>query len=210
MEANQGEWSLERLLICCSDHKHSEYEKAWRIFLRRYKTFIYQVVTHRCICWRVSRLKRQLSDTVNDIVSEVFAILTKSLSQYKEVGNEKKFRLWLGTICNRAAGRYIKREFFSDMADEDLEEFRNYIKGIECDSRWELYESVIQQLRETDSGKKKNLERDINLFQLYIWSDLSQPIILSHPCYVSVGHRVIDNVVNRLREQIKTQKNRSY
>ena len=207
MESTRLEWSLDRLIACCSDRKDKDYEKAWREFIKRYKTFIYQVITHRCIGWRVSRLRRQLSDTVNDVVSEVFAILTRSLGQYKEVEDEKKFRLWLATICNRAAGRFIKREFFSDMADEDLEDFRNYIGEIEFESRWELYESVVNQLRETDSAKKKNLERDINLFQLYIWSDLSQPIILSHPCYVTVGHRVIDNVVNRLREQIRKQKN---
>ena len=203
MESHQVKWSLDRLVSCCSDRNNKDYEQAWRELIKRYKTFIYQIVTHRCIGWRVSRLRRQLSDTVNDVVSEVFVILTRSLSQYKEVEDEKKFRLWLATICNRSAGRFIKREFFTDMADEDMEDFRNYIKEIEFESRWELYESVVIQLRETDSTKKKNLERDINLFQFYIWSDLSQPIILTHPCYETVGHRVIDNVVNRLRKQIQ-------
>jgi hypothetical protein len=145
MESHRVEWSLDRLVACCSDRKNKEYEKAWREFIKRYKTYIYQVITYRCTSWRVSRLRRQMSDTVNDVVSEVFTILTRSLGQYKEVEDEKKFRLWLATICNRAAGRFIKREFFTDMADEDLEYFRNYIREIEFESRWELYENVVNQ-----------------------------------------------------------------
>jgi hypothetical protein len=207
MESHQIKWSLNRLLVCCSDRNNKDYEQAWYEFIKKYKTFIYQVITYRCIRWRVSRLRRQLSDTVNDVVSEVFAILTRSLAQYKEVEDERKFRLWLATICNRTSGRFIKREFFNEIADADLENVHNYIGKIEFEPRWELYESVVILLRETNSAKKINLERDINLFQLYIWSDLSQPIILSHPCYVNLGHRVIDNVVNRLREQIHYKKN---
>ena len=43
----------------------------------------------------------------------------------------------------------------------------------------------------------------INLFQFYVWSDLSQPTIQTHPCYAEIGHRVIDNVVNRLRDSLR-------
>jgi hypothetical protein len=207
MESSQAEWSLDRLLAICCDRKNAHYEIAWREFLRRYKTFMYQVITHRCIGWRVSRLKRQLSDVVNDVVSEVWAILNRSLDQFQEVSDEKKFRLWLATICNRAAGRYIKREFFDEIAEPDLEEFRNYIHDLAFDSRWEMYENVVQQLRSSGTLKKKNLERDINIFQFYIWSDLSHSMIQTHPCYSEIGHRVIDNVVNRLREQLRNEKN---
>ena len=206
MNSHQGKWALSLLLSYCCDTHSGKREMAWREFLKRYKTYIYRVVTYRCINWRVTRLRRQLSDVVNDVISEVFAILTQSLDQYREVENEKRFRFWLGTICNRATSRYLKREFFSDMAEPDLEEFQNYIQGIESDSRWELYESVVNRLRLSDSAKKKNVERDINLFQFYVWSDLSQPMILTHPCYTTIGPRVIDNVINRLREQIRDEK----
>jgi len=207
MDSHQREWSLQFLLNSCCDKDSSNWELAWREFLSRYKTFIYKMITHRCINWRVTRLRRQLSDVVNDVVSEVFTILSQSISQYREVENEARFRIWLGTICSRAASRYLKREFFTEMAEPDLEEFQNYIQGLEFDFRWELYESVITRLRSSDSTKKKNIERDINLFQLYIWSDLSQPMILTHPCYSTIGHRVIDNVINRLRESLKNNKN---
>jgi len=194
---------LHQLLRVCCDSKSPQREAAWRAFLTRYKLFIYQVVTHRCLSWQVARLRRQLSDVVNDIVSEVFIILTKSLAQFRETDNEKKFRAWLATVCNRASGRFIKQTFFSEIVESDLEEFHNYLQGLEFDSCWELYESIIEQLRFSDSTKKRNLERDINIFQFYTWSDLSQPVIQTHPCYAGIGHRVIDNVVNRLRIQLK-------
>jgi hypothetical protein len=207
MDSQASKWSLQLLLSNCCDEHNRNREIAWREFLHRYKSFIYRVITHRCLNWRVTRLRRQLSEAVNDVVSEVLTILTQSLNQYREVGDEDRFRFWLGTVCNRATSRYLKREFFSEMAEPDLEEFQNYIEELEFDSRWELYETIINRLRSSDSNRKRNLERDINLFQLYIWSDLSQPMIQSHPCYTSLGHRVIDNVVNRLKEQLKKEKN---
>ena len=103
---------MSELLINCCDEGSPQRELAWREFLKRYKNFIYRVITYRCFGWRVSRLSRQLSDVVNDVVSEVFTILTQSLDQYREVDNEKKFRAWLATICNRAASRYLKRSLF--------------------------------------------------------------------------------------------------
>jgi DNA-directed RNA polymerase specialized sigma24 family protein len=192
-------------LAVCLDREHVLYQQAWREFIRRYKTFIYQIINYRCLNWRACRLRRQLSDVVNDIVSEVFIILTRSLDQYRERENEERFRFWLATICNRAAGRYLKSEFFTEMAEPDLEEFRNYLHEMPFDTRWELYESVVVQLRAADSTKKRNLERDINIFQFYIWSDLSQAIIQVHPCYRALGQRVIDNVINRLRRQLKEE-----
>jgi len=99
---DHAEFSLEELITYCSDAHSPQREAAWRQFLKRYKVFIYQVVTRRCLTWRVPRLRRQLSDVVNDIVCEVFAILCNSLSDFREVSDEKKFKLWLATISNRA------------------------------------------------------------------------------------------------------------
>ena len=200
---DQAEFSLEKLISHCSDADSSQHEAAWRQFLKHYKVFIYQVVTRRCLSWRVSRLRRQLSDVVNDIVCEVFAILCKSISDFREVSDEKKFKLWLATISNRAVSRYLRHEFFEELAEPDLEEFQNYIHSLEYDTCWELYENIVEKLCYASGSKKKNLERDINIFLLYTWADLSQPMILAHPCYVDVGHRVIDNVVNRLRDKLK-------
>ena len=90
MRPAQDLLSLSELLINCCDEHSPDRESSWREFLRRYKHFIYQVITYRCLGWQVSRLRRQLSDVVNDVVSEVFIILTKSLAHYREVEDEKK------------------------------------------------------------------------------------------------------------------------
>jgi len=191
--------SLKELLDCCTRESSPQYQNGWREFSARYKMIIYQNVTRRCLGWRVSRLHRQRSDTVNDIVTEVFMILLSSLSSYREVEDERKFRLWLATVCNRAAGRFLQREFTSALAEADIEEFQNYIHGVQFDTRWELFENVVAKLRRKTGTKKRNLERDINIFLLYTWGDLSEPMILSHPCFKDMGHRVVDNVVNRMR-----------
>ena len=48
-----------------------------------------------------------------------------------------------------------------------------------------------------------NIERDINIFHLYTWADFSEEMILFNPCFQDIGHRVVDNVVNRMRSQLK-------
>jgi hypothetical protein len=206
MKSANSALSLKDLITYCCQSNSLKWESAWREFLKRYKVFIYQCVTRRCLSWRTPRLKRQLSDTVNDIVSEILNILVKSLASFREVDDDHKFKLWLATVSNREVGHYLRREFCSELTEPDLEEFRNYIRYLENDLRWELYESVVEKLRVAHGEKKKNLERDINIFLLYTWSDLSQPMILAHPCYQDLGHRVIDNVVNRMRECLKGEK----
>ena len=167
---------------------------------------IYQSVTRRCLDWKVSRLKRQLSDTVNDIVSEVFVILYHSLADYRETQDEKKFLFWLHTICNRAASRYLTQHFIFEMADADWSDMNHEILSIPSDARWELYESIISTLRSRSGPQKRCRERDIHIFQLYVWMDCSTESILQHPCLSDLGHRVVDNVVNRLRDSLRSKK----
>ena len=200
-------YSLAQLIAYCCDSNSPYREAAWREFLKQYKIIIYQYIIRRCLTWQASRLKRQLSDVVNDIVSEVLMILYKSLSTYREVEDEAKFKLWLGTICNRAASRHLRQEFLALLVEPDVEEFNNYIYQLEFESRWELYESVVHHLRGLNIRNRQNIERDINIFQLYTWADLPQSIIESHPCYSNIGHRVVDNVVNRMRDHLRTKKN---
>ena len=66
-------------------------------------------------------------------------------------------------------------------------------------SRWELYETVVQYLRGLAGPRKRNLERDIHLFMLYNWADFSEDMIRVTPNFRSMGDRVLDNVINRLR-----------
>jgi len=199
--------SLDELISQCQNPGTAQWEKGWREFLDRYKSGIYNSITKRCLSWNVPRLRSQLSDAVNDIFSEVLAILVKSLGDFKEVENEQKFIAWLNTICNRAASYYLRRQFIVYMSEVDPSEMHNILGDLNIDSRWEIYDHTVAALRELNSGKKRNLERDINLFHLYVWADFSDDMIQSIPCFNEIGHRVVDNVVNRMRNQLKKKIN---
>jgi DNA-directed RNA polymerase specialized sigma24 family protein len=196
-------FSIKDFTEICSNPKSALHENAWREFLRDYKIFIYQNVTRYCYNWRIPRLRRQLSDVVNDIVAEVYLVLCRSLASYREVADEKKFKLWLATICSRTVSRYIQREFVPMIAGPDFEEFQEFLFELPNDHRWELYESVVDVLRRSNTAKKRNDERDINIFLLYVWADFNNEMILAHPCYKKLGHRVIDNVANRMRNLLR-------
>ena len=132
----------------------------------------------------------------------MFIILCKSLGKFHEVENEQKFIVWLNTICNRAASHYLRKQFIELMSEVDPSEMHDIIGSINVDYRWEIYDHTVMILRESN-GKKRNLERDINIFHLYTWSDFSENMILFIPCFRDMGHRVVDNVVNRMRNQLK-------
>jgi len=195
--------TLREILKHISEANSVYYEQSWRKFTKQYKDFIYQVVTRRVLSWNVPRLRNQLSDVVNDIVAEIFIILLKSISSYREIDDEKKFLYWLTTVCNRAASHFLKKQFISTMIDNEIEDLQKYYKVLQNDVRWELYESIVRDLRESSGKSKRNLERDISLFNLYTISDFSHQMIEFTPCFDNIGHRVVDNVVNRTRDILK-------
>jgi len=200
---NNSNSTLKEILEHISDNNSDYYEQSWRKFTKQYKDFIYQVVTRRVLSWNVPRLRNQLSDVVNDIVAEIFIILLKSISSYREIDDEKKFLYWLTTVCNRAASHFLKKQFISTMIDNEIEDLQKYYKVLQNDVRWELYESIVRDLRESSGKSKRNLERDISLFNLYTISDFSHQMIEFTPCFDNIGHRVVDNVVNRTRDILK-------
>jgi len=132
-----------------------------------------------------------------------FSILNKSISTFKEKEAEEKFIAWLAVICNRAVSHYLKKQFISIINDNSADEYQQFIGSLQMDSRWELYDTVVWKIRDSKAKPGKNLERDINIFLLYLWGDFSIEMITSNPCYRDIGPRVIDNVVNRLRILLK-------
>ena len=200
------DFDLKEILKHISNPNSPNYELSWRNFLRKYKNFIYHVVTKRVINWNVPRLKMQLSDVVNDIVSEIIITLYKNISSYRETEDEKKFLFWLTTICNRTASHFLKKQFVTSFIENEIQDIQEYYKVLQTDVRWELYESIVRDLRESSGKNKRNLERDIALFNLYTISDFSPQMIAITPCFDSIGHRVVDNVVNRTREVLNKQK----
>ena len=197
--------SFQELLAYCTDRNSPYWEAGWREFVKRYNKFLYATVTKRCLNFNLPRLRRQLSDVVNDIVAEVYVVLSKSLGNYREVDKEQVFFHWLVTICNRAAGRYLRRGFVTAIVDNDVDEFQNYVQGLLPNTSMELYEDLVHKLRASGSKRKRNIERDINIFQFYVWADLSEAMIQAHPCLVNEGERVVENVVWQMRQFLRNK-----
>lgn len=210
MTQNEPKPNFQQFLDNCSNPGSANYEHAWRQFIERYKLFIYNQAAKHCRKWNVPRLNTQYSETVNDIFSEVILTLCendcRALKNFRARDNEKMFLSWLATICSRATGRFIQRHFSMVLADAEIDNFIDYIIDLDFDTRWELFETIVEILRDTSSSKRRHLERDINIFLLYVWADFSAPMIKTHPCLQEIGPRVVDVVVNRFRQQLNENK----
>jgi hypothetical protein len=203
--------TFQQLLESCSDQASPNWERGWREFIKRYKMFIYKKVTRRCSEYRVPRLRRQLSEAVNDIVAKVYFQLYKSqcqaLRDFCARDNERRFLAWLATICSRTTSRYIQDYFTMTLVDEEPEEVRDYLTALNFDARWELYEALVEKLRAIARKKRRYLERDIHIFLQYVWADFPAAMMASHPCLKNIGPRVVDNIVNRMRTYLRREEN---
>ncbi|MBN1782205.1 hypothetical protein JW948_13820 [bacterium] len=202
--------TLSELLELCSSYQSSQWESGWNEFLGRYKGFIYSTVTRCCTLWNMPRLHHQFSDTVNDIVSDVFMILCRdrcrALRQFEARDSEPRFLAWLAMICKRATGRYIQKYFSKKLFETSPDSFQPFFESLPQDQRWELHETLVFMLRQWQGSRKKNGERDILLFQLVIMADFSPDMIGRLPCFRHLGHRVLDNVIHRVRSGLRSRK----
>lgn len=200
--------TFEELIDACSHPGSSSWDLGWKEFIRRYKRFIYNNVTKTCVAWNVPRLHKQLTDSVNDVVSEIIYLLCRNeckvLRDFRNRTSEQAFLSWLAVICRRASSRYIQQNFTNVITDGDISEIKKYVGCLEFNIQWELYEHLVAQCRISSKKKKPNIERDIHIFQLYAWADFSADMISSMPCLKSIGYRVVDNVVNRMRKHLKS------
>lgn len=205
--------SFAELLAHCSRHDSPYFEAAWAIFWERYSEQVRLHSVRSCRRWQLPRLDRQLPEAVQDVMCNVFASLQKSLHTYNLENGEGGFNRWLSTICINAAYNYMMTFFKIPGDDHDpahTEEilsqadpaFRVELHGLDAAHRRELFEEVVALLRASNK-QKRNLERNINIFYLYIWQDLPQETILAHPCLNDTGHRVIEVETHRMREMIR-------
>ncbi|MFZ5516559.1 MAG: hypothetical protein ACOY90_07955 [Candidatus Zhuqueibacterota bacterium] len=206
MNQNDPTFSFQQLIDDCSHPDSADYEHAWRQFIERYKLFIYNHVARSCRKWNVPRLNIQYSETVNDIFSEVIMVLCnnacKALKDFRARDNEKMFLSWLATICSRSTGRFIQSHFTRVLSETEIDTFIEYLIDLDFDTRWELYEAIVARLRSASGAKKRNLERDVHVFLLYVWADFSAPMQKNHPCLKSMEPHAVDVVVNRIRQQL--------
>ncbi|RMF57690.1 MAG: sigma-70 family RNA polymerase sigma factor [Calditrichaeota bacterium] len=201
---------LAELLDRCSDPGSPYFQKAWEEFLDRYKVLIYNNIIKRCRDWNVPRLRMQLMEAVDDIFGEILIILCKNnynaLRSFKTRDNERVFHYFLITTCHRAVGRYVQKHFLNSLVESEFENvssFSEFVKFLDIDTRWELYETIVTVLRGSAKRARSNIERDIHIFYLYVFADFDHEQITRMPCLSEIGHRVIDNVVNRMRSVIR-------
>jgi len=210
MEKDLNNINLNDLIeLCCATHE-SYRDQAWMVFIKRYKMYIYNKTYSVCRSWNVQRLKGNLSDTVNDIVSEVYAQLVvndcRALQSFLNRDNERMFLSWLGVICSRCVDRYVRKKYNESLSLNDFDLVEKYVGSLNFDKRWELYEFYIQKFRDSSKTTRKNLERDINIFNLYTWGDFDSRMIKLHPCLNTLGPRVVDVVVNRMRNYLRNER----
>ena len=146
MSSIDSSTSFKYLVTICKDESSSLYEKAWREFLQRYKLRIYQIVFYRSQSWQSAKTKAQIKDIVNDIVSQVFIILPKSIKGLKEISNEKPFLFWIGTICNRAVSAYFKKNYSNAFSETDIDEYPEIEGNLPLDNRWELFDFIKETI----------------------------------------------------------------
>jgi hypothetical protein len=165
------------------------------------------MVVRTCASWSAARLRKQLPETVDDIVSDVFMLLCENhgrvLKGFRARDNEHLFLAWLATVCRRKSSRHILRYFSSKMVEAEAGEMPDLVSSLDVERRWELYEHLVRLWRISAAKNKLFLERDIFIFQLYTWADFSTDMILLLPCLDRIGHRVVDNTVNRMRNSLR-------
>ncbi|MFQ5677272.1 MAG: hypothetical protein ACE5G1_15370 [bacterium] len=212
MSQFSDELSLKELLDNCSDPRKECWESAWRVFVRRYKKYIYDVLFYRCYKYSLPRLKLELSEIINDLFEEVIILLCtnncQALAKFRARENEAKFRAWLRIICTRKADSYIRKHYVPELLDKELGEMQNFLGSLDIEYRWQFYEDYVALLRRNQKSRRQNSERDINIFNLYVWSDFTMDMITTTPCLSAIGRRVVDVVVNRTRKFLR--ENRKY
>ncbi len=205
--------SFSELLDLCSDSKSPFHNDAWREFIRRYKNLIYDNVVKRCRAWNHTRLHRQMQEAADDIVTDIFLNLCKddfqAIRNFRGRHKKKQFFAWLKAISIHAANNYNKKYFIRYLADMDIIDEgelslgADYLSKLDFNTGWSLYEAIVDQLRHSPKTQRKNLERDIHIFMLYVWMDFPKEMIAAIPCLRDIGHRVTDLVVNRLRTTLR-------
>ncbi len=202
----------ELLELCTKNIGAPEWEGAWKEFFKRYRDFIYRQVVYRCSRWRwsVPRYQLQKSEIVNDVISKVLVDLCKdecqALRNFQNREDEQKFKGWLGIICVHAADRYMETLMHKRLTDDELEKLVESFKELrknDYEFLWELFESLTKSLRASEKKKKHNLERDINLFLLYVWADFKGQTLTRLPCFRDIKPHDAEVSVNRSRGYLR-------
>lgn len=206
MPTPSSPFALQKMLNGCCDPSSPGWERSWNDFIQRYKRFIYFRVNGFCRAWKSPHVQKQLSDIVNDVVEIVFEKLCveehKTLRSFAGGDNEQAFCSWLTTICYRTSNRYLRQKWFDVVRDDEAFATREDKFTESFEASREIYETIVALLRRLPKRKTDLRERDINIFALYTFAGFSEPMLRASGCLESVGPRVVDVVVHRLRKEL--------
>lgn len=204
MQISQDPFSLKQVLDACTCNDPVQLEQGWRKLLSRYKIFIYKVILHQIAHQANSKIHRLDEEAVNDMVSEVIAALCennyKLLKRFKSVNCERSFRGYLAIITARITDRNLL-DNFTDSIDDIEEKSEPPVEEAGHQAHLQLFESLVKILRSRSTLKERNIEYKILMFNLYILGDFSAKMLLWQPLFKGMGHRVLDNVINRTKEK---------
>ena len=210
MKPELKEFQLADVLEICSDRSSPLFERASFLFIHRYKNYIYKIVYKRCCQWYQNQPPIDMSEIVSDIVNDIFFLLFKrnarALAQFHARGSETAFRGYLATISDRMAQRKLQKKVVH-VSLSDIYVTKEF--GIAQDTKWQIFDYIVEILRLRAGRQERHVERNILLFNLYTLEDYTRDMLRQPPIFANIGHRVVDNVIGRSREKL-TKEDENY
>ncbi|HED09345.1 MAG TPA: hypothetical protein ENJ10_01525 [Caldithrix abyssi] len=194
--------TLNELITQCASEQISEKNRAWQIFWQRYHSRIYGFARYACQK-SIRPQHRSFNDVVDDVVGDVLFILNNELDGFRSRDDEGRFLAWLSMIVNRAALRYMQKNYSRLYFNDRSEETECAGELFNC---WELYDYIVAFFRKIRKKNSVQSERDISIFMLYTFADFSPEAIKNQPCMKNVSLRAIQLVVSRMKKKLETDR----
>jgi hypothetical protein len=206
--------TFEELFDHLINSSSSRHQSAWLEFMRRYEKILENTIAWRCYNWNSKALKKQISDVIDTVKSGVLLILCRNdfraLKNFRHKDNEKKFVSYLRMIATNDTGRYLKKNFPRGViTEEELSGGENEdnlldtLRGMDDEARWEIYEHIVAHFYTDSKRTRGNLDRDIQMFWLYLWAELDNQMIVSIPCLRGMDPHNVDVVVSRMKNILR-------
>lgn len=196
-----GDTNLETLIESCTSQVVSEREEGWKIFIHRYKCFIYKILLGQIQKIYKRRWIANKQDVLDELLNMVLIELCRnncaSLRKFHAVDSEKAFLAYLAVICARVANRYIDQ--FSLRSQDDEEN----VCAENVDSQYEnfhfFFEYIVKKLRTQAGKKEKNPEMKILTFNLHVLEDWSIEMLHNLPFLKSYSLPALEQIIRRTK-----------
>ncbi|MBN1482556.1 hypothetical protein EH223_10965 [candidate division KSB1 bacterium] len=206
MAQKSREFPLAEILANCTDPSSPHFENACLTLVNKYKNYIYKIVYKRCTLWYDDQLPIEISELVNDIVNDIFLLLFKknarALDLFRARHSEAAFRGYLATISDRIAQRTLQKNIVTMSLDWVLAQKK---QAISQDTQWQIFDYLVAIFRLRAGKQERHVERNILIYTLYTMEDYTKEMLTLSPIFRTIGPRVVDNVISRMREKLKKE-----